>query len=129
MIGTIAVISASLLVAALAKRRGRSFTKTLLFSALFSPLLVFPFIVRPQKKTMVAKKSSSTPSQVKPEQKEETMNPYGYKEGGKVLSDSYILSDPHYSVSVSSDSSLNRFSEPQSLCQEETKFKGTGIHM
>lgn len=104
MIGTIAVISANLLVAALARKREMGFTKALLFSILLTPFLALPLVLRSRRLPPKPKAGGSRPSEVKPPVKVE-QNPYGYKEGGKILSDSYILSN-QWSCSVSNPDSL-----------------------
>lgn len=107
MLTTLAIISSHIIVALLARKRKMGFTKALVMSFFLTPLLTLPIVLRSKK---IAKGGDKTSGQVSPPQQrtddspgegkseievkdESEANKYGYKEGGKVISDSFILSE------------------------------------
>lgn len=107
MLTTLAVISSHIIVALLARKRKMGFTKALVMSFFLTPLLTLPIVLRSRKITQNGDKTSGqesppqqrtadSPSEGKTEgevREESEANKYGYKEGGKVISDSFILSE------------------------------------
>lgn len=107
MLTTLAIISSHIIVALLAKKRKMGFTKALVMSLFLTPLLTLPIVLRSKKITEGRNKTSGqesppqqrtadSPSEGKTEgevMEESEANKYGYKEGGKVISDSFILSE------------------------------------
>ena len=107
MLTTIAIISSHIIVAFLARKRKIGFTKALVMSFFLTPLLTLPIVLRSKKIAQDGDKTSGqesppqqrtadSPSEVKTEgeiREESEANKYGYKEGGKVISDSFILSE------------------------------------
>lgn len=107
MLTTLAIISSHIIVAFLARKRNIGFTKALVMSLFLTPLLTLPIVLRSKKITEGRDKTSGqesppqqrtadSPSEVKTEgeiREESEANKYGYKEGGKVISDSFILSE------------------------------------
>ena len=107
MLTTLAIISSHIIVAFLARKRKIGFTKTLVMSLFLTPLLTLPIVLRSKKITEGRNKTSGqesppqqrtadSPSEGKTEgeiREESEANKYGYKEGGKVISDSFILSE------------------------------------
>lgn len=107
MLTTLAIISSHFIVAFLARKRKIGFTKALVMSLFLTPLLTLPIVLRSKKITEGRDKTSGqesppqqrtadSPSEVKTEgevREESEANKYGYKEGGKVISDSFILSE------------------------------------
>ena len=107
MLTTLAIISSHIIVALLAKKRKMGFTKALVMSFFLTPLLTLPIVLRSKKIAQDGDKTSAqepppqqrtadSPSEVKTEgevMEESEANKYGYKEGGKVISDSFILSE------------------------------------
>ena len=107
MLTTLAIISSHIIVAFLARIRKIGFTKALVMSFFLTPLLTLPIVLRSKKIAQDGDKTSGqesppqqrtadSPSEVKTEgeiREESEANKYGYKEGGKVISDSFILSE------------------------------------
>ena len=107
MLTTLAIISSHIIVAFLARKRKIGFTKALVMSLFLTPLLTLPIVLRSKKITEGRNKTSGqesppqqrtadSPSEGKTEgevMEESEANKYGYKEGGKVISDSFILSE------------------------------------
>ena len=107
MLTTLAIISSHIIVALLAKKRKMGFTKALVMSFFLTPLLTLPIVLRSKKIAQDGDKTSAqeppaqqrtadSPSEGKTEgevMEESEANKYGYKEGGKVISDSFILSE------------------------------------
>ena len=107
MLTTLAIISSHIIVAFLARKRKIGFTKALVMSLFLTPLLTLPIVLRSKKITEGRNKTSGqesppqqrtadSPSEGKAEgeiREESEANKYGYKEGGKVISDSFILSE------------------------------------
>ena len=107
MLTTLAIISSHIIVAFLARKRKIGFTKALVMSFFLTPFLTLPIVLRSRKITQNGDKTSGqesppqqrtadSPSEVKTEgeiREESEANKYGYKEGGKVISDSFILSE------------------------------------
>lgn len=107
MLTTLAIISSHIIVALLARKRKMGFTKALVMSFFLTPLLTLPIVLRSRKITQNGDKTSGqesppqqrtadSPSEGKTEgevREESEANKYGYKEGGKVISDSFILSE------------------------------------
>ena len=107
MLTTLARISSHIIVALLAKKRKMGFTKALVMSFFLTPLLTLPIVLRSKKIAQDGDKTSAqepppqqrtadSPSEGKTEgevMEESEANKYGYKEGGKVISDSFILSE------------------------------------
>lgn len=107
MLTTLAIISSYIIVAFLARKRKIGFTKALVMSFFLTPLLTLPIVLRSKKIAQDGDKTSGqesppqqrtadSPSEVKTEgeiREESEANKYGYKEGGKVISDSFILSE------------------------------------
>ena len=107
MLTTLAIISPHIIVALLAKKRKMGFTKALVMSFFLTPLLTLPIVLRSKKIAQDGDKTSAqepppqqrtadSPSEGKTEgevMEESEANKYGYKEGGKVISDSFILSE------------------------------------
>lgn len=107
MLTTLAIISSHIIVAFLARKRKIGFTKALVMSFFLTPLLTLPIVLRSKKITQDGDKTSGQESspqrrtadspgegKTKGEVREESeANKYGYKEGGKVISDSFILSE------------------------------------
>ena len=107
MLTTLAIISSHIIVALLARKRKIGFTKALVMSFFLTPLLTLPIVLRSKKIAQDGDKTSGqesppqqrtadSPSEVKTEgeiREESEANKYGYKEGGKVISDSFILSE------------------------------------
>lgn len=107
MLTTLAIISSHIIVAFLARKRKIGFTKALVMSFFLTPLLTLPIVLRSKKIAQDGDKTSGqesppqqrtadSPSEVKTEgeiREESEANKYGYKEGGKVISDSFILSE------------------------------------
>lgn len=107
MLTTLAIISSHIIVAFLARKRKIGFTKALVMSLFLTPLLTLPIVLRSKKITEGRDKTSGqesppqqrtadSPSEGKTEgevREESEANKYGYKEGGKVISDSFILSE------------------------------------
>ena len=104
---TLAIISSHIIVAFLARKRKIGFTKALVMSFFLTPLLTLPIVLRSKKIAQDGDKTSGqesppqqrtadSPSEVKTEgeiREESEANKYGYKEGGKAISDSFILSE------------------------------------
>lgn len=107
MLTTLAILSSHIIVAFLARKRKIGFTKALVMSFFLTPLLTLPIVLRSKKIAQDGDKTSGqesppqqrtadSPSEVKTEgeiREESEANKYGYKEGGKVISDSFILSE------------------------------------
>lgn len=107
MLTTLAIISSHIIVAFLARKRKIGFTKALVMSFFLTPLLTLPIVLRSKKIAQDGDKTSGqesspqqrtadSPSEGKTEgeiREEPEANKYGYKEGGKVISDSFILSE------------------------------------
>ena len=107
MLTTLAIISSHIIVALLAKKKKMGFTKALVMSFFLTPLLTLPIVLRSKKIAQDGDKTSAqepppqqrtadSPSEGKTEgevMEESEANKYGYKEGGKVISDSFILSE------------------------------------
>lgn len=107
MLTTLAILSSHIIVAFLARKRKIGFTKALVMSLFLTPLLTLPIVLRSKKITEGRNKTSGqesppqqrtadSPSEGKTEgeiREESEANKYGYKEGGKVISDSFILSE------------------------------------
>lgn len=107
MLTTLAIISSHIIVAFIARKRKIGFTKALVMSFFLTPLLTLPIVLRSKKITEGRNKTSGqesppqqrtadSPSEGKTEgeiREESEANKYGYKEGGKVISDSFILSE------------------------------------
>ena len=107
MLTTLAIISSHIIVAFLARKRKIGLTKALVMSFFLTPLLTLPIVLRSKKIAQDGDKTSGqesppqqrtadSPSEVKTEgeiREESEANKYGYKEGGKVISDSFILSE------------------------------------
>ena len=107
MLTTLAIISSHIIVAFLARKRKIGFTKALVMSLFLTPLLTLPIVLRSKKITEGRNKTSGkesppqqrtadSPSEGKTDgeiREESEANKYGYKEGGKVISDSFILSE------------------------------------
>ena len=107
MLTTLAIISSHIIVAFLARKRKIGFTKALVMSFFLTPLVTLPIVLRSKKIAQDGDKTSGqesppqqrtadSPSEVKTEgeiREESEANKYGYKEGGKVISDSFILSE------------------------------------
>lgn len=107
MLTTLAIISSHIIVAFLARKRKIGFTKALVMSLFLTPLLTLPIVLRSKKVAQDGDKTSGqesppqqrtadSPSEGKTEgeiREESEANKYGYKEGGKVISDSFILSE------------------------------------
>lgn len=107
MLTTLAIISSHIIVAFLARKRKIGFTKAFVMSLFLTPLLTLPIVLRSKKIAQDGDKTSGqesppqqrtadSPSEVKTEgeiREESEANKYGYKEGGKVISDSFILSE------------------------------------
>ena len=107
MLTTLAIISSHIIVAFLARKRKIGFTKALVMSFFLTPLLTLPIVLRSKKIAQDGDKTSGqesppqqrtadSPSEGKTEgeiREESEANKYGYKEGGKVISDSFILSE------------------------------------
>ena len=107
MLTTLAILSSHIIVAFLARKRKIGFTKALVMSFFFTPLLTLPIVLRSKKIAQDGDKTSGqesppqqrtadSPSEGKTEgeiREESEANKYGYKEGGKVISDSFILSE------------------------------------
>lgn len=107
MLTTLAIISSHIIVAFLARKRKIGFTKALVMSFFLTPLLTLPIVLRSKKIAQDGDKTSGqesppqqrtadSPSEVKTEgeiREESEANKYGYKEGRKVISDSFILSE------------------------------------
>ena len=107
MLTTLAIISSHIIVALLARKRKMGFTKALVMSFFLTPLLTLPIVLRSKK---IAQDGSMTSAQESPPQQrtddspgegktegevreESEGNRYGYREGGRVISDSFILSE------------------------------------
>ena len=107
MLTTLAIISSHIIVALLARKRKMGFTKALVMSFFLTPLLTLPIVLRSKK---IAQDGSMTSAQEAPPQQrtedspgerkaagevreESEGNRYGYREGGRVISDSFILSE------------------------------------
>ena len=107
MLTTLAIISSHIIVAFLARKRKIGFTNALVMSFFLTPFLTLPIVLRSRKITQNGDKTSGqesppqqrtadSPSEGKTEgeiREESEANKYGYKEGGKVISDSFILSE------------------------------------
>ena len=107
MLTTLAIISSHIIVAFLARKRKIGFTKALVMSFFLTPLLTLPIVLRAKtiaqdgdkasgQESPPQQRTSDSPSEVKTEgeiREESEANKYGYKEGGKVISDSFILSE------------------------------------
>ena len=107
MLTTLAILSSHIIVALLARKRKIGFTKALVMSLFLTPLLTLPIVLRSKKITEGRNKTSGqesppqqrtadSPSEGKTEgeiREESEANKSGYKEGGKVISDSFILSE------------------------------------
>ena len=107
MLTTLAIISSHIIVALLARKRKMGFTKALVMSFFLTPLLTLPIVLRSKK---IAHDGGMTSAQESPPQQrtddspgegktegevseESEGNRYGYREGGRVISDSFILSE------------------------------------
>ncbi len=107
MLTTLAIISSHIIVAFLARKRKIGFTKALVMSFFLTPLLTLPIVLRSKKiaqdgdktfgqESSPQQRTADSPSEGKTEgevREESEANKYGYKEGGKVISDSFILSE------------------------------------
>ena len=103
MLTTLAILSSHVIVALLARKRKMGFTKALVMSFFLTPFLTLPVVLRSKK--------IQDPSGQDPPQQQGTAdspnggntegeareasdgNRYGYREGGRVISDSFILSE------------------------------------
>ena len=103
MLTTLAIISSHIIVALLARKRKIGFTKALVMSFFLTPFLTLPVVLRSKK---IPEPSGQEPPQqqgtadspnggnTEGEAREESDgNRYGYREGGRVISDSFILSE------------------------------------
>ena len=103
MLTTLAILSSHVIVALLARKRKMGFTKALVMSFFLTPFLTLPVVLR-------SKKIPEPSGQEPPQQQgtadspnggntegevmdESEGNRYGYREGGRVISDSFILSE------------------------------------
>lgn len=103
MMTTLAILSSHVIVALLARKRKMGFTKALVMSFFLTPFLTLPVVLRSKK---IPDPSGQDPPQqqgtadspnggnTEGEAREESEgNRYGYREGGRVISDSFILSE------------------------------------
>lgn len=103
MLTTLAILSSHVIVALLARKRKMGFTKALVMSFFLTPFLTLPVVLRSKK---IPEPSGQEPPQqqgtadspnggnTEGEVMEESEgNRYGYREGGRVISDSFILSE------------------------------------
>lgn len=105
MLTTLAILSSHIIVALLARKRKMGFTKALVMSLFLTPLLTLPIVLRSKKITEGRDKPSGQdppPLQRTADSQDvwnaegevrDKSNKYGYKEGGNVISDSFILSE------------------------------------
>ena len=105
MLTTLAILSSHIIVALLARKRKMGFTKALVMSFFLTPFLTLPIVLRSRKITQNGDKPSGQdpPPQQRTADSQDVWNAegearaesnkYGYKEGGKVISDSFILSE------------------------------------
>ena len=103
MLTTLAILSSHIIVALLARKRKMGFMKALVMSFFLTPFLTLPVVLRSKK---IPDPSGQDPPQqqgtadspnggnTEGEAREESEgNRYGYREGGRVISDSFILSE------------------------------------
>ena len=103
MLTTLAILSSHIIVALLARKRKMGFMKALVMSFFLTPFLTLPVVLRSKK---IPEPSGQEPPQqqgtadspnggnTEGEVMEESEgNRYGYREGGRVISDSFILSE------------------------------------
>ena len=103
MLTTLAILSSHVIVALLARKRKLGFSKALVMSFFLTPFLTLPVVLRSKK---IPEPSGQEPPQqqgtadspnggnTEGEVMEESEgNRYGYREGGRVISDSFILSE------------------------------------
>lgn len=103
MLTTLAILSSHVIVALLARKRKLGFKKALVMSFFLTPFLTLPVVLRSKK---IPDPSVQNPPQqqgtadspnggnTEGEAREESDgNRYGYREGGRVISDSFILSE------------------------------------
>ena len=103
MLTTLAILSSHIIVALLARKRKMGFMKALVMSFFLTPFLTLPVVLRSKK---IPDPSGQDPPQqqgtadspnggnTEGEAREESDgNRYGYREGGRVISDSFILSE------------------------------------
>lgn len=139
MLTTLAILSSHIIVALLARKRKIGFTKALVMSLFLTPLLALPIVLRSRKITQNGDKPSGqdpppqqrttdSPSEGKTEgevREESEANKYGYKEGGKAISDSFILSEYNDNTSLGKKVPQER---QQSISPTE-KSKSRSVHL
>ena len=98
MIATLLIAAAYALPAFLARKRKIGTGKAVLMSILLSPFIALPLVLASKKRPAEAGGSGKArelddPKKSVREKTGEDMNGYGYKEGGRIISDSFILSE------------------------------------
>ncbi|MGM9742630.1 MAG: hypothetical protein ACI3ZC_06180 [Candidatus Cryptobacteroides sp.] len=139
MLTTLAIISSHIVVALLARKRKMGFTKALVMSLFLTPLLTLPVVLRSKKIAQDADKTSGqesppqqrtadSPGEGKTEgevREESEANKYGYKEGGKVISDSFILSESNDKAFLGKKVPLDR----QKSISADVESKDRSVHL
>ena len=105
MIATLLIAAAYALPALLARKRKIGTGKAVLMSILLSPFIALPLVLASKKRPAEAGGSGKArelddPKKSVREKTGEDMNGYGYKEGGRIISDSIILSEAKDNVSL-----------------------------
>ena len=98
MIATLLIAAAYAQPALLARKRKIGTGKAVLMSILLSPFIALPLVLASKKRPAEAGGSGTArelddPKKSVREKTGEDMNGYGYKEGGRIISDSIILSE------------------------------------
>ena len=103
MLTTLAILSSHVIVALLARKRKLGFSKALVMSFFLTPFLTLPVVLRSKKipdpfrqdpPQQQGTADSPNGGNTEVEAREESDgNRYGYREGGRVISDSFILSE------------------------------------
>lgn len=105
-------------------------------SFFLTPLLTLPIVLRSKKiakggdktsgqESPPQQKTADSPSEVKTEgevKEEPEANKYGYKEGGKVISDSFILSESNDKAFLGKKVPQERMHNPPVACVEFTQL-------
>lgn len=137
MLTTLAILSSHIIVALLARKRKMGFTKALVMSFFLTPFLTLPIVLRSRKITQNGDKpyGQDPPPQQRTADSQDVWNAegevrdesnkYGYKEGGKVISDSFILSEYNDNTSLGKKVPQER---QQSISPTE-KSKSRSVHL
>ena len=133
MIATLIIAAAYALPALLARKRKIGTGKAFLMSILLFPLIALPVVLASKKQPSAAGGSGKAREvddgkKAVQEKPTEEKNDYGYKEGGIIISDSFILSKTNWESTVSHDAHL-RVPQERSQTIFPAEKKESSIHM